>query len=134
MGLFSVLRSTSSLASDFKKKFTEACQFFVDISYEPNRCSWATIHAKKTAYMSELAEFCKYRVSDPRNEAFNIYTNGSNPIIRLNMTTALVIAQRYIDAMEDGIRLSTSRTDYIIHDVIENGSMYDYDCVLTKYI
>lgn len=133
MGLFSAFRSTSSEAGDFKKKFTEACQFFIDVSYEPSRYSWATIHAKKTAYMTELAEYCKYRVSNPRNEAFNIYTNGADPIKRLNMTTALVVAERYVQAMEDGVKLSTSRTDYIIQDVINNGNMYDYDCVLAKY-
>jgi hypothetical protein len=133
MGLFSAFQSTSSVAGDFKKKFTEACQFFIDVSYEPSKYSWATIHAKKIAYMTELSEFCKYRVSNPRNEAFTIYTNGADPMVRLNMTTALVIAQRYLEDMENGIRLSKSRTDYIIQDVINNGSMYDYDCVLAKY-
>ena len=105
----------------------------LDISYEPNKYSWATIQAKKIAYMTELAEYCRYRVSNPRNEAFNIYTNGADPIVRLNMTTALVIAQRYLEDMENGIKLSKSRTDYIIQDVINNGSMYDYDCVVAKY-
>lgn len=133
MGLFSAFRSTSSVAGDFKKKFTETIQFFIDISYEPNKYSWATIQAKKIAYMTELAEYCRYRVSNPRNEAFNIYTNGADPIVRLNMTTALVIAQRYLEDMENGIKLSKSRTDYIIQDVINNGSMYDYDCVVAKY-
>lgn len=133
MGLFSAFRSTSSVAGDFKKKFTETIQFFIDISYEPNKYSWATIQAKKIAYMTELAEYCRYRVSNPRNEAFNIYTNGADPIVRLNMTTALVIAQRYSEDMENGIKLSKSRTDYIIQDVINNGSMYDYDCVVAKY-
>ncbi len=133
MGLFSAFRSTSSIAGDFKKKFTETCQFFIDVSYEPSKFSWATIHAKTIAYMTELSEFCKYRVSNPRNEAFTIYTNGADPMVRLNMTTALVIAQHYLDDMKNGIKLSTNRTDYIIHDVIENCSMYDYDYVLAKY-
>ena len=134
MGFFSAFRSTSSVAGDFKKKFTEACQFFIDVTYEPSKFSWATINAKKQAYMTELAEYCKYKVENPRNEAFNIYTNGVDPIVRLNMTAALVIAQRYIDAMENGIKLSNRQTDIIIHDVINNGSMYDYDRVLNSYL
>lgn len=134
MGLFSAFRPTSSTAGDFKKKFTEACQFFTDVSYEPSKFSWSTIQAKKHAYMAELADYCKYKVSNPRDEAFTIYTNGTDTMIRLNMTAALVIAQRYIDAMENGVRLSNRQMDIIIHDVIDHGSMYDYDRVLNMYV
>lgn len=133
MGLFSAFRSTSSVASEFKKTYSEACQFFVDVSYEPNKYSWNTIQAKKNAYMSELVDLCKYRVKNPRDEAFTIYTNGENPILRLNMSSALVIAQKYIDTMENGERLSSIKTDFIINDVLNNCSMLDYQHVVNKY-
>ena len=133
MGLFSSFRSTSVVASEFKKKFTEACQFFIDVSYEPSRYSMNTIHAKKYAYMSELVDFCRYRTSDPRNEAFNIYTNGAELIVRLNMAAGLIIAQRYIDDMENGNKLSATRTDAIIEDVRSNATMWNYQQVIEKY-
>ena len=134
MGFFSAFRSTSSTAGDFKKKFTEACQFFIDVSYEPSKFSWSTIQAKKEAYMKELAEYCKYKVADPKSETFNIYTNGASTMLRLNMCAALVIAQRYIDAMENGVKLSSRQADSIIHDVINNSSMYDYLLCLNRYL
>lgn len=133
MGLFSAFRSTSNVASEFKKKFTEACQFFIDVSYEPSRYSMNTIHAKKYAYMSELVDFCRYRVSDPCNEAFNIYTNGAELIVRLNMAAGLIIAQRYIEEMENGNKLSATRTDAIIDDVRTNATMSDYYRVIDLY-
>ena len=132
MGFFSAFRSTSSTAKEFKKKFIELSQFLSDISYEPGKYSWQTIQAKKFAYMTEMAEMCR-KASNPRDEAFNVYTNSEAMAYRLNMTSALVIAERYIEAVENGIKLSNRVTDQIINESIKTGTMFDYDCVLAKY-
>lgn len=133
MGLFDSFRSTSSAAGEFKKIFINAMQFFIDVSFEPFKYPMATVNVKKQAYMTEMAEFCRYKVADPKKEHFNIYTNGENMIMRLNMSTALVVAQREIEALENGEKLSKSKVEYIIDDVQHNCTMFDYNCVLSRY-
>lgn len=117
----------------FKKKWTKTCQYIFDVSYDPTSYPQNVVRARIFADMSELVDICKNRVENPRNEFFTLYSNSDFHEIRLNLSTALYIAQRYIELLNSGVKISNYVTSDVIRDAIQNRSMFDYDCVVALY-
>ena len=140
MGLFdfiSSLKSTSKNADIFKDKYIELIKYLSDYSFDSTSNSWTTFNAKVNSLMMEMVEMCEGAYSvfqEPKKEFFNVYTNGATLQRRLNVVSAIVIADKMIEAVKEGYRLTKYQTDMIIDKVTSTSTMYDYHCVISKYI
>lgn len=139
MGLFdfiSSFKSTSKNADIFKDKYIELIKYLTDYSFDSTSNSWTTFNVKVNSLMMEMVEMCDgpyCKFQNPKNEFFNVYTNGAEMHRRLNVVSAIVIADKMVEAVKDGYRLTKSQTDMIIDKVHSTSTMFDYHCVLSKY-